>query len=170
MPDEVIGAPGKTTIFNTIWLNERVKCDLSTELVEYLFLHEHGHASRSPTARLKFIVLTVSLASLTVGFICLTIAVGVIGVLDPIYSLVQGAIAVLIGIVFATLTGKGYLRVIRNEELHAELNVVHELGTEEFRRRHELFEETRDRGPIEVLQRRLFYPTMDMVVAASQDQ
>ncbi|MBX0296991.1 hypothetical protein [Haloarcula nitratireducens] len=170
MPNAVIGTPGKTTIFNTIWVNERVKDELPAELIEYLILHEHGHASRSVAVRLKFLVLTVGLAVTTVALLFLTMIVGTTAVFNPMYSLVQGAIVVIIGLVFATFAATGYRQVRWNEELRAERNALRGLGPAEYRRRHDQFERLRNRGIIEQLKRRLFYPTVDEVVGRENPQ
>lgn len=57
-----------------------------------------------------------------------------------------------------------------NEELRVELHVARTLVPDEYRRRHEWFEVQRDRGVLEVLQRWLFYPTADEVVAVVRHQ
>lgn len=170
LPDSTIRTPGKTTIFNTIWLNERVKEDLPTELVDYIFLHENGHARRSRLNRLKFLVLALSLALTFVVAFCLTIAVGVEAVSNPVYSLETVAIVVIIGFSLAALAGEGHRRVLWNEELRAELNVAQALGPDEYQRRHDRFEELRDRRALGTLRRRLFYPSADEVVTTFQSQ
>jgi len=170
LPDTTIRTPGRTTIFNTIWLNERVKEDFPTELVDYLFLHEHGHARRSRLGRLKFLLLALGFGLAFVVAFCLTVAFGVEAVSNSVYSLETGIIAVTVGVGITLLAGEGYRRVLWNEELRAELNVVRALGSDEHRRRYERFEEQRDRGVLGRLRRQLFYPNADEVIATARNQ
>lgn len=170
LPNRVIGVPGKTTVFNTIWLNERVKQDLPAELVAYIFLHEHGHATRSAFDRLRFVSLTIGLAVIAAALVCFAITVGVIALFASVYSVVQGAIVVVVSLGLAAVAGEGYRRVVQHEELRAELNVVQELGPIEYRRRHAAFEERRDRGVISRIRRHLLYPSPDTVVTEFRNQ
>ena len=170
LPNSTIRTPGKTTILNTIWLNERVKEDFPSDLVEHLFLHEHGHARRSRLGRLKFLLLALGFALAFAVMFCLTVAFGVEAVSNPVYPLETVGIVVMISLGITVLAGEGHRRVLWNEELRAELNVVRVLGSDEYRRRYDQFEARRDRGVVGRLRRRLFYPSADEVVAAASDR
>lgn len=164
IPDSVLDSLGRATMSNNIWLNERVTDDLPTELVEYLFLHEHGHARRSLAGRLQFYALATLTTVGTLGLALLTMSVAVTALWNPIYSVSQGVAGLLLCLMLTLAAGAAYRHVMRTEELRAELNVVQALGPEEYRRRHQKFEDYRDRGLRAKLRRRLLYPTDDTVI------
>lgn len=105
IPDNVLHVPGRATVLNNIWLNERARDDLSPELLEYLFLHEHGHAQRSLWGLLKLYTLALLFGLGTVGLALLTIAVGVAALWNPVFSLTDGAGALFVCLVLTLLVG-----------------------------------------------------------------
>lgn len=67
LPTGEMNSLGRTTVLNTIYLDERIKREYPHHVVEYVVLHELGHASRSRAFRTKHFGTRIILAILTVG-------------------------------------------------------------------------------------------------------
>jgi len=77
-------APAKATVFNTIRLNENLTERYPQDVVEYIFLHERGHASRSRINLVWFLLgttLTFLAAGVSVGFV---VVFGLFAATNPI--------------------------------------------------------------------------------------
>lgn len=148
---------GKTTVFNTIYLNEQLKSAYPHHLVEYVVLHEMGHASQSRRSRIKHYTLTIL-------FFVLAAILGALAVFFATKSLkadpaLSGALSVVV-LLAAVFSAETFRRKRQEEELQAELNALDTLGVAEFARRRGEIEQKHKRGIFDKLTRALFYPTL----------
>lgn len=162
IPDRMMNAPAKTTVFNNIRLSESLYQDFPQEVVEYIFLHERGHADRNRINQVLFAGISVLSFFLFGVFLTFTIIFAVLASTNltlPIF----GVVIFFFGL--SALLGWFYCRVQMNEELRAERYALDKLGEEEFRRRHKMWENLVNRDMFSRLQRQLFYPEIETVIS-----
>lgn len=166
IPDNWMVAQAKTTLSNRIWLNENLLHDFSDEAVEYVFLHELGHANRNVGERLEFtLTATGSLVvSLILFFLTAKMASRAIEGL-----ILERIVVILITSAMAIGIAWVHFRIRRNEELRADLYALNKLGQEEFLKRRRKLEQAVDRGVNARVQRRLVYPDEDAILAAYKE-
>jgi Zn-dependent protease with chaperone function len=169
IPEQKMNAPGKTTVFNRIRLSEHLRRDFSIDVVEYIFLHERGHAERGWVGRIKYVSMTF--VSLLLTILSLLFAIVLAGIVVANISLVEaGTVGFFFGL--SIWFGWLYCRVQRNEELRAECYALNSLGEKEFRRRRNMWEKERkgQRGTFARLQRRYFYPEEDTIFSTYDEE
>jgi len=166
VPDDIMRAPAKATVFNTIRLNENLTERFQQDMIEYIFLHERGHTARS-RMNLVWLLLRTTSAFVAAGVSAVFVVVfGLFAATDPIPQVVGLLLfSVCLFAVFSWL----FCRIKFNEELRAEQYVLDHLGENEFRRRSETLEDIVDRSWYDRLQRRLFYPSVDTVISEHKD-
>jgi hypothetical protein len=162
IPEQMMNAPGKTTVFNRIQLNQRLRREFPEDLVEYTFLHERGHANQGVAGRISFLISTIGSLSVSVVFFGLALLLVASAVSNPTLPTVGAGIS-FFGL--SSLFGWLFCRARKNEELRAEWYALDRLGEAEFRRRYQLWEEKADRSLWGRLQRRFFYPELETVLA-----
>jgi len=166
IPDDIMRAPAKATVFNTLRLNENLTERFQQDVIEYIFLHERGHTARS---RMNFawFLLRITSAFVAAGMSAVFVVVfGLFVVINPIPQVVG---LLLFSVCFFFVFSWLFCRVKFNEELRAEQYALDQLGEDEFRRRSETFEDIIDRNWSGRLQRRLFYPSVDTVILEHED-
>lgn len=158
IPADIMRAPAKATVFNTIRLNENLTERYPQDVVEYIFLHERGHAARSRINLVWFLLgttLTFLAAGVSVGFV---VVFGLFAATNPIPQVIG---LLVLSLCLSTVFSWLFCRVKFKEELRAERYALNQLGEDEFRRRSETYEEIVDRSRYDRLKRRLFYPSVD---------
>lgn len=166
IPADIMRAPAKATVFNTIRLNENLTERFPQDVVEYIFLHERGHATRSRVDRAWFFFQTTSTLMIT-GLSSVFVAVfGFFAATNPIP---QVAGLLVLSLCLLTVFSWLFCRVKFKEELRAEQYVLNQLGENEFRRRSEMYEEIVDRSCGSRFKRRLFYPSVETVISEHED-
>lgn len=166
IPAYIMSAPAKTTVFNTIRLNENLTERYPRDVVEYIFLHEQGHATRSRMSRVWFLLRTTSTfiaAGLSVVFV---VTFGLFAATNP--TLYVAGLLVL-SLCQLTVFSWLFCRVKFKEELRAEQYVLNKLGEDEFRRRSEMYEEVASRSWDSRFRKRLFYPSVETVISEQED-
>lgn len=165
IPADIMRAPAKATVFNTIRLNENLTERFPRDVIEYIFLHERGHASRSRINRVWFLLRTTSTfiaAGLSVVFV---VAFGLFAATNPIP---QVAGLLVLSLCLLTVFSWLFCRVKFKEELRAEQYALNQLGEDEFRRRSEMYEEIVNRSWDGRFKRRLFYPSVETVISEQE--
>lgn len=163
VPEDRMNTPGKTTIFNNIRLSEELRRDFPGDVVDYVFLHELGHANRGGWKRVLYVVATIGSFVATPVLALFTLILT--GLIIPDISLLRiGAVAAFL--VLTILVGLFHCRVQWGEELKAELFALEKLGEAEFCRRRTEWEESVDRGFFSKLQKRLYYPEEGEILSA----
>jgi len=166
IPADIMHAPAKATVFNTIRLNESLTERFPQDVIEYIFLHERGHTARSRMNLMRFLLgttLTFVAAGLSAVFV---VTFGLFAVTNLIPQVV-GLLVLSLCLLTAFLWLFCQLRF--KEELRAEQYALNQLGEDEFRRRSETYEEIVDRSRYDQLKRRLFYPSVDTVISEHKD-
>jgi hypothetical protein len=79
----MMNAPGKTTVFNRIQLNQRLRREFPEDLVEYTFLHERGHANRGGAGRISFLISTIGSLFVSVALFGLALLLVASAVSNP---------------------------------------------------------------------------------------
>lgn len=162
VPESRMKAPAKTTLFNRIQLSEGLKRDFSEDVIEYVFLHERGHANQDAKTRIKFAAL--STGSFLLAFVLLVFTLVFAVMVVPELTLMRTVAA--FGFLVATiLVAWAHCGIKRDEELRAERYALDRLGHEKFLRRRRKWEQTVDRGVSARVQRRLFYPDEDTIIS-----
>jgi hypothetical protein len=140
-----------------------LKRDFSEDVIEYIFLHERGHASQDAKTRVKFAVFSIGSLGLATVFLLFTLVFATIVIPEPTFVRVTA----VLGFICATiLIAKSHCGIKRNEELRAEHYALDRLGKEEFLRRRQKWEQAVDRGVSARVQRRFFYPDEDTILSA----
>ena len=166
IPADIMHAPAKATVFNTIRLSENLTERFPQDVVEYIFLHERGHAARSRVNLAWFLLRTTStfvVAGLSALF---AVVFGFFAATNPIPQVV---VLLVLSLFLSTVFLWLFCRVKFKEELRAEQYALNQLGENEFRRRSEKYEKIVNRNWYDRLKRRLFYPSVDTVILEHKD-
>jgi hypothetical protein len=154
---------GQYTLFGTILLNEHRLNDAPDDIVDYVFLHEVGHAKLPTIIGLITIFIRLPLLILAIIGVPALIARW-IGFAFSSPSIDQFLVFSAITVLMILLILVPMITIWWLDEGHAELFVVSKLGVKEYKKRHEIVDDYADRDFITRLIRWTLYPNPEHVV------